>query len=145
MKQLKEFQIIFLAVDKSEGAKTAVKKAFFFAEKIGIDVVVVYILYFPVSTVPMLQPSDIHEMSDFIKKKGEANSNEIKHLSSEHNVNIEKKLLEGIPDDEIIKIVHKDDSIITGSKWHSFLDRILIGNVSEKVLRHSKIPVMIVR
>ncbi|MFW6121234.1 MAG: universal stress protein, partial [Petrotogales bacterium] len=60
-------------------------------------------------------------------------------------VKVKKKLVEGIPDNEIIKLANKNDLIIMGSKGHSALDRILVGSVSEKVLHHSDATVMIVR
>ena len=141
----KEFNKIILAVDGSDASKKAAQKAFSIAKKTGIDVVVIYVMYFPIATVPTLQSSDMSYINDVMKKQGQAILNEIERMASEHDVKIQKVLAEGIPDDEIIKLTHKNDLIIMGSKGHSTLDRILIGSVSENVLHHSKAAVMIIR
>jgi len=60
-------------------------------------------------------------------------------------VKVVKKLVDGIPDEEIIKLARKSDLIVMGSKGMTALDRILIGSVSEKVMHHAPCPVMIVR
>jgi nucleotide-binding universal stress UspA family protein len=145
MTSSKEFNKIILAVDGSDASKKAAQKAFSIAKKTGIDVVVIYVMYFPIATVPTLQSSDMSYINDVMKKQGQAILNEIERMASEHDVKIQKVLAEGIPDDEIIKLTHKNDLIIMGSKGHSTLDRILIGSVSENVLHHSKAAVMIIR
>jgi nucleotide-binding universal stress UspA family protein len=61
------------------------------------------------------------------------------------DIKVKTILIEGMPDDEIIKLANKNDLIIMGSKGHSSLDRILVGSVTEKVLHHSNATVMIVR
>jgi nucleotide-binding universal stress UspA family protein len=141
----KEFSKIVLAIDGSDASKKAAQKAFSIAKKTGIDVVAIYVMYFPIATVPTLESSDMSYISDVMKKQGQAILDEIEKSASEHDLKIKKVLVEGIPDDEIIKLTHKDDLIIMGSKGHSTLDRILVGSVSENVLHHSKASVMIVR
>ena len=145
MTSSKEFNKIILAVDGSDASKKAAQKAFSLAKKTVIDVVAIYVMYFPISTVPTLQSSDMSYISNVMKKQGEAILDEIEKLAFKHDVKIKKVLVEGIPDDEIIKLTHKNDLIIMGSKGHSTLDRILVGSVSENVLHHSKATVMIVR
>jgi nucleotide-binding universal stress UspA family protein len=66
-------------------------------------------------------------------------------MGSDMGVKVKKELVEGTPDDEIIKLANKNDLIIMGCKGHSVFGRILIGSVSEKVLHHSDATVMIVR
>ena len=60
-------------------------------------------------------------------------------------VKVRVKIVRGIPYEEIIKEAKKNDLIVMGSKGKSALDRILIGSVSEKVLRHTPSHVMIIR
>jgi nucleotide-binding universal stress UspA family protein len=85
------------------------------------------------------------DVIDAMKKQGESILDEIAKMGSDTGVYVEKRLVDGIPDDQIIKSADKNDLIILGSKGHSTLDRILIGSVSEKVLHHSNATVMIVR
>jgi nucleotide-binding universal stress UspA family protein len=80
-----------------------------------------------------------------MKKHGKSFLNEIKKLGKKEGVKIITKIVEGFPDQEIIKLAKKNDLIIMGSKGTSALDRIFLGRVSEKVIHHSPSTVMIVR
>ena len=60
-------------------------------------------------------------------------------------VTVIKKLVEGIPEEVIIKEGKKDDLIVMGCKGLTGLDHILMGSVCEKVSHHAKAPVLIVR
>jgi nucleotide-binding universal stress UspA family protein len=60
-------------------------------------------------------------------------------------VTVKKRLLEGIPEEIIMKEAKKNDLIVMGCKGKSAMDRILISSVCEKVTRHASSPVMVVR
>lgn len=71
--------------------------------------------------------------------------NDIKTLAGEIGVSITTKLIEGFPFEEIILSAQTNDLIILGDKGKTAINRVLIGSVSEKVIRHAKYSVMIVR
>jgi len=139
----KDFNRIILAVDGSDGSKRAVKKALHLAKKTGVDVTAIHVMepYLPLSDLSYSYP-DILEIT---KKVGKDILDKVKKQGSEHGVNVKTKLVEGIPDDQIIKEAKKDDLIIMGCKGRTALSRILVGSVCEKVLHHSKSPVMMIR
>ncbi|MCJ7444243.1 MAG: universal stress protein, partial [Methanotrichaceae archaeon] len=58
----------------------------------------------------------------------------------------EAKIIEGNPANEILKFAEeaKMDIIVIGSIGVTGLKKFMIGSVTEKVVRHSKVPVMIV-
>ncbi|MDO9098890.1 MAG: universal stress protein, partial [Candidatus Methanoperedens sp.] len=60
---------------------------------------------------------------------------------------VERNTVEGHPAEEIIKYAEKNSIslIVMGTLGKSGLDRFLLGSVAEKVVRNSKIPVLIVR
>lgn len=153
MVKSKEFNKIILAVDGSKVSKKAAKKAFSLAKEIDIDVYAIHVFQIPtnlypspsVNISPHTSSAYIVDISKSIKKKGESILDEIAKMGSDMGVKVKKELVEGIPDDEIIKSANKNDLIVMGSKGHSTLDRILVGSVSEKVLHHSNASVMIVR
>jgi len=142
----KEFRRIIAPVDGSEEAKYAAKKAIFLAEHIGLDVVAMYVkdtsvfARFPV-------PDDVlyFNIDKLLDKEALSILDKVEKMGSKRGVRVIKKLVEGIPDEEIIKEAKKNDLIVMGSKGMTALDRILIGSVSEKVLHHAPCPVMIVR
>lgn len=142
----KEFRRIIAPVDGSDEAKYAAKKAIFLAEHIGVDVVAMYVkdtsifARFPV-------PDDVlsFNIDKFLEKEALSILDKVEKMGNRSGVKVIKKLVEGIPDEEIIKEARKNDLIVMGSKGMTALDRILIGSVSEKVLHHAPCPVMIVR
>ena len=150
----KEFNRIILAVDGSRISKKATKKALSLSKKTGIEVTAINVINIPLTPVPpgRIATSSVRttfsyypELIKTMEERGKSIINEIKEIASSMHTKLKTKILEGIPDDEIIKFANKNDLIIMGSKGHSTLDRILIGSVTEKVLHHSDATVMIVR
>jgi len=142
--EAKDFQRIVLPVDGSDGSARAVKKALFLARETGVDVTALHVIEFPYlpSTDLNFAYPDVLEM---MKKRGNAILNEVKKQGSKLGVHVKTKLVDGIPDDQIIKEAKKNDLIIMGCKGRTALSRILVGSVCEKVVHHSKSPVMVVR
>jgi nucleotide-binding universal stress UspA family protein len=154
MSEKKEFNKIVIPVDGSKTSKKAAKKGLYLSKKTGIQAIALYVVSIPIASIPpaRIAMSSIGttysydgELRKIMKKRGKEILDEIKNISSKIGVKIKTKTVEGIPDEEIINQSKKNDIIIMGSKGNSVLDRVLIGNVSEKVLHHSKSSVMIVR
>jgi nucleotide-binding universal stress UspA family protein len=63
------------------------------------------------------------------------------------NVAVEPVILEGNPADEIVNFAEKNDIelIVIGTLGKSGVQRFLLGSVAENVIRHSKVPVLVVR
>jgi nucleotide-binding universal stress UspA family protein len=62
-------------------------------------------------------------------------------------INVEPVLLEGNPSDELIRYAEEEkmDIVIMGTLGKTGLDRMLLGSVAGNLVRHSKVPVMVVR
>ncbi|MEZ5238634.1 MAG: universal stress protein [Microthrixaceae bacterium] len=60
---------------------------------------------------------------------------------------VERKVVEGASGQMIIHTADEVDAdvIVVGSHGHGFLARVLIGSVSEYVVRHSQRPVLVIR
>jgi nucleotide-binding universal stress UspA family protein len=78
--------------------------------------------------------------------------NEIKEKYDEEKaktilVNVSGDLIEGYPADEILKKAdaHKVDLIILATRGKSGVNRLALGSVTEKILRTSRVPVLLVR
>jgi nucleotide-binding universal stress UspA family protein len=71
--------------------------------------------------------------------------NDVEKMGKQAGVKVIKKLVEGIPEEAIINEGKKDDIIVMGCKGMTGLNRILLGNVCEKVSHHAISPVLIVR
>jgi len=143
---VKEIGRIIVPVDGSEESKKAAKKALYIAKHINSDVVALYVMDTPLLARytygdDILTP-DIHAL---LKKEGDLVLAEVERMGKRAGVRVIRKMVEGIPDEEIIKIARKKDLIVMGSKGKTALDRILVGSVSEKVIHHAPCAVMIVR
>ena len=140
----KDFQRIVLPVDGSDGSARAVKKALSLARETGVDVTALHVM-----DIPYLASTDLNytypDLLEIIRKRGDEVLEEVKKQGSKLGVHVKTKLVDGIPDDQIIKEAKKDDLIIMGCKGRTALSRILVGSVCEKVLHHSKSPVMVIR
>ena len=142
----KEFNRIIVPTDDSDEAKKAVKKALYMAKHLGADVVTMYVIdtsflaRFP-------SPDDIMSFNwdKILQKEALDALDKVEKMGKKMGVKVIKKMVEGIPDEEIIKEAKKNDLIVMGSKGKTALDRILLGSVSEKVVHHAPCPVMIVR
>ena len=140
----KDFQRIVLPVDGSDGSARTVKKALSLARETGVDITALHVM-----DIPYLASTDLNytypDLLEIIKKRGDEVLDEVKKQGSILGVHVKTKLVNGIPDDQIIKEAKKDDLIIMGCKGRTALNRILVGSVCEKVLHHAKSPVMIIR
>ena len=145
MEKMNYFNKIIIAVDGSGASKKAAKKAFYIAKKTGIDITVLHVVHVPAIAIPATQTGYMEDIAISLKKNGELIIDEIEKIGKDFDLKVKKVLLEGLPDDEIIKFANENDLIVMGSKGHSTFGRILIGSISEKVLHHSDATVMIVR
>ncbi|MEN6379538.1 MAG: universal stress protein [Methanofastidiosum sp.] len=149
----KEFKRIITPVDGSESSKRSAKKAIYLAKKMDVELITLYVVHVPISAYvgPPYSPviytdnTEIKEIRKKMKKEGALVLDEIEEMASKVGLTITKKILEGSPDEEIIRISKKDDLIVMGAKGISAIDRIFLGSVSEKVLHNSSSSVMVVR
>ena len=104
-----------------------------------------HVAHVPAVAIPATQTVYMEDIATYLKKHGKSILDEVEKIGKDFGLKVKKKLLEGLPDNEIIKFANENDLILMGSKGHSTFGRILIGSVSEKVLHHSDATVMIVR
>jgi nucleotide-binding universal stress UspA family protein len=84
-------------------------------------------------------------MHEELKKEGQQAINYIKYLGEMKKVNVESALFEGHVADELIRYAEEEQmDIITGTLGINELDRLILGRAAENLVRHSKVPVMVV-
>lgn len=138
---------ILVPTDFSEHAEDALKVAAQIAKKNDSEIVVLHMLELPHQmNDAILGGASIPETMLFMKKANEM----LDTISS-------RPYLDGIPVTEIVKIdkpihgitqVSKDydvDLIIMGSHGSSGVEELLIGSNTEKVVRNSEIPVLVIK
>jgi nucleotide-binding universal stress UspA family protein len=143
--EIKGFTRIIAPVDGSKAASKAVQKALYLAKETKLPIVALYVVDTPrlTETIP---PDEIAiAWEELVSKEGRTVLDEVEKEGSKIGVSVEKKLVEGIPEEVIMKEAKKNDLIILGCKGKSEVDRILMGSVCEKVARHATSQVMIIR
>ncbi len=85
-------------------------------------------------------------MYEVLKKDGQKATVKVKEYGEASGVEVKEVLLEGHPSNEIIDFAEKNDIdlIVMGTLGKTGLDRFLMGSVAENVIRHSKVPVLVV-
>jgi len=139
------FRKIMVATDGSICSRIAANYAIELARLSGGTVYAVYVVstdYFSSMAVDF----DWERMNEALKKEGHSAVSYVKRAGELENVDVEPILLEGHPADELIRYAEENemDVVVMGTLGKTGLDRLLLGSVAEKVVRHCKVPVMII-
>jgi len=134
----------------TDGSETANEAADFGIEMIGCSGAKVYAVYVidttPYRSVPLDQIWSKETLDEFEKAGHEATSY-VERIGKAAGVEVESRVLRGHPAEKIVSFAEDNniDMIIVGSLGKGGYERVLLGSVSEKVVRHAKVPVMVVR
>ncbi len=95
----------------------------------------------------LLTPEESEEARTTILKEGDHDLSDTKAALGLEGQDVDTELVEGASGQMIIHVADEVDAdvIVVGSHGHGFLSRVLIGSVSEYVVRHTKRPVLVVR
>ena len=82
-----------------------------------------------------------------VLSEGESATRKVEELAGAVGISIEKRIVEGQPAAEILRLAEElpADLIVVGSMGRTGLSRFLLGSVAEKVVRNSKVPVLVVQ
>lgn len=146
---------ILLPSDGSDSSEKAAKHALWIAGKSGADILVLNVfelftptIAFPISTLggsneDLYKPlkKEAEKIADDLIDKIKA-SDEFKSK----NININRMVREGNPYNEILKVVEEKDIdlIVMGASGRHGFDRIALGSETERVVRASHVPVLVV-
>ncbi|MBC7110578.1 MAG: hypothetical protein PWR13_262 [Archaeoglobi archaeon] len=141
---LPKYSKILLPVDGSECSKKAALHAFSIARSYGGEIFAVHVIDIEEE---FLTGTYYEELLQKLKERGQKILEEIERMAEEHGIKVQKIIKTGNEAEEILEAAEevKADLIVMGSHGKSALAKFLIGSVSERVIRHSKIPVLTVR
>ena len=142
----KLFKKILIATDGSEHTKNAVDYGIDLAKNSGAKLYAIYVVDTAAfASIPM--DAAWESMYELLRQEGDEATKYVADKAELENLEIERLTIEGHPADEIIKFADKNgiSIIVMGTLGKSGLDRFLLGSVAEKVVRNSKIPVLVVR
>jgi nucleotide-binding universal stress UspA family protein len=140
------YKKILIATDGSEYTKNAVDHGIDLAKNTGAKLLTVYVVDTAAfASIPM--DAAWESMYELLRQEGDVAMKYVTEKAGEEGMEVEANIIEGHPADEIIKYSEKNSIslIVLGTLGKSGLDRFLLGSVAEKVVRNSKIPVLVVR
>ncbi len=142
----KLYKKILIATDGSEYTKNAVDYGIDLAKNTGAKLHAVYVVDTAAfASIPM--DAAWESMYGLLRQEGDEAIKIVADKASAEGLEVERNTIEGHPAEEIIKYAEKNSIslIVMGTLGKSGLDRFLLGSVAEKVVRNSKIPVLVVR
>ncbi len=140
------YRNMVIATDGSENTQRAISYGIEIAKLSGATVHALYVVdTSSFSSIPM--DAGWEEMYGILRKEGEKAIFEVKERGEAAGVEVREVLWEGHPSTEIINFAENNDIdlIVMGTLGKTGLDRFLLGSVAEKVVRNSKVPVLVVR
>jgi len=146
------FKNIVVATDGSKHSENAASIGLEIAKLTSGKVTTLYIAdsgryIVPVDVSYNIADDVIKSVKRSVLDEGEAALRRVEEKALEAGVPVESKLVEGNPADDIIKTAGElgADLIVMGSIGKTGIEKFLLGSVAEKVVRNSKIPVLVVR
>lgn len=144
------FTKIMVATDGSDAAKKAVDSAVRLAQLNKAKLYTVHVVAPGEAKITQHDPRDAEwtkHMKEHLMAQGREATHYVETAGKIVNVEVEPVVLEGNPADEIVNFAEKNDVelIVMGTLGKSGVQRFLLGSVAENVVRHSKVPVLVVR
>ena len=138
---------ILIATDGSKAAEKAVDFGVQIAGLSGAKVYAVYVIdTTPYYSIPLdeVWSKEVYEQ---LETMGYEITSDVEKAAKAAGLEAESTVLKGDPAERIIKFAEEQnvDMIVVGSHGIGGFERLVIGSVSEKVVRHAKVPVLVVR
>lgn len=141
----KNYQKIIIATDGSKQVGKAIEAGVELAKLTGAKLYAVYVI-----AQTGYSPRDFGwegSLREFLEAEAKKAVTSVEKTGKASGINVESVILEGYPADKILEFAEQEgmDLIVMGTLGRTGLDRFLMGSIAEKVVRHSKIPVMVVK
>jgi nucleotide-binding universal stress UspA family protein len=150
-----EYQNIMIPTDGSDEAKYAALRGLALAKLLGSNVTAIHILEHPhylgeALALGEMIPIESPEMKESdmyhgLQKMANNTVNYVKDEGEKIGVEVETRIIEGHAADEIVKLSGEFDLIVLSALGRSCVTDLLMGGVADKVARHAKCPILIVR
>lgn len=141
-----EYEVILTPVDGSEFAKKAFQKAVRMAKLNNAKLVLAHIIESPSPAMVKQYEQNIIDrtkedtqevLDEYVKMATEAGLQDVEAVVKFGKTKVEVS--------ETLATAYQADLIIVGAKGKSAIERMLIGSVSEYIMRHAEIDVLIAR
>ncbi|MBU7035416.1 MAG: universal stress protein, partial [Theionarchaea archaeon] len=140
------FKKILIPTDGSIHSQKAERYGLEMAKTSHASVTVIHVVEVPFFPTPVAgEPSFVPEEEiEILKKAGEDMVNRVVEQAEKMGVKAAPVVVIGHPADQIIKYAKAHDLVVMGTMGKSGLFHLLMGSVTEKVVRHTPVPVLVI-
>jgi nucleotide-binding universal stress UspA family protein len=136
------YQRILIPTDGSACADEAVAEGLRLAQALEATVVFLFVM----NTVPVIREGVVNfeEALEILRPQGRAVMARALGAADAARIHAEGVLLEGVPSDVIVRESAAFDLLVMGSRGAGVVRRVILGSVTESVLRHVRRPMLVV-
>jgi nucleotide-binding universal stress UspA family protein len=139
---------ILIATDGSEYTKTATTHGLWLAKMAEADVTALFVVddaIFLSQTWGQMLPSGSPDLTYVLEDEGKKAVAAVRVEGEKMKVKVAPRVEHGNPAHIIIEMSKDYDLIVVGTLGRSGISKLLMGSVSEKVVRFAECPVLVVR
>jgi nucleotide-binding universal stress UspA family protein len=140
----RQFDRVLIPTDGSHTSKVALETGIEMARLMDSEVTGLYVMD---NSAYAAFPGELEwdAIKDMLAQESEAALSEVEDACEQHGLSCQVLVREGHPADEILDTGDDHDLIVMGTHGRSGLEHLLLGSVTEKVIRHAECPVLVVR
>ncbi|MEF8855936.1 MAG: universal stress protein [Haloplanus sp.] len=137
---------ILVPTDGSDPAAAAVDHALTIADRFDATVHALYVV--DIDGIAHEAPGlGLDALRDTLRSEGETATAAVEERAEERGVAVRQSVIEGLAEDAIVDYADDEgiDLIVMGTHGRRGLDRYLVGSVTERVVRRTDVPTLVVR
>ncbi|HOQ19229.1 MAG TPA: universal stress protein [Methanothermobacter thermautotrophicus] len=141
------YRKILLATDGSECSMQAAGYAIETAAQNQAELLALTVTEtYPLDNLPVEELT--RKVTELFRRESEEALQKVEDLAASLDtpVKVRKMMVDGSPAETILKVADEEnvDLIVVGASGKHALERFLLGSVSEKIVRHARVPVLVV-
>lgn len=139
------YDAVLVATDGSAGVSKAIEEAIDIASLADARLHSLYVI--DTRHYSTLPDTAWFTLEEAMEEEGEAAVDAVRERAEAANVPVSTAVARGVPHEEILAYADEAevDLVVMGTHGRSGLDHILLGSVTEKVIRRADMPVLVVR
>jgi nucleotide-binding universal stress UspA family protein len=137
---------VLVPTDGSVGVDRAVAHAVDLAVAHGAEIHAVYVVN-TVGLVGLPMDASLEGLDEMLRSDADHALERVREAAEGADVAVTTHVIEGSPSTEIVRFAEREgcDLIVMGTHGRGGIDRLLLGSVTEKVVRASNVPVLTLR
>lgn len=137
---------ILVPTDGSDPALAATDHALTIGERFDATVHALYVV--DIDGIAHEAPGlGLDALRDALRSEGEAATATVAERAEERGIAVRQSVVEGVAEDAVVDYADDEgiDLIVMGTHGRRGLDRYLVGSVTERVVRRTDVPTLVVR